>query len=301
MINIEEIERKKQKKLSKDHWMCKIQKFSLGIDARSYYKGYCPLFWMSWLCLLLFPFVCVFKLIRIICRPFTNFLQNSAYNRQERQSDLMKSPLVPTYAQLITLDKELSLYCCSQLISNLHESYYLLCYCSSLVLYRDDAHRMALWFIENPDWKKEHLPAAKKYMQDMELFKLREETPWYTVRDFINIVSVIGKLVFKILIPCAILAGVFLLYMTVISIPIMSWLAILIVVCAVCSVILIFSITYDFFENLTKVNITEKKPSVVSNIITFFVDAVKITYKQECPLIIWGDETGSIEKRNSNE
>jgi hypothetical protein len=49
-----ETERKKQKGINPNHWMCRIQKTVFNIDAPSFYMGYCPFFWMTWVAIVAF-------------------------------------------------------------------------------------------------------------------------------------------------------------------------------------------------------------------------------------------------------
>jgi len=43
-------------KINKNYWACKVQKKTLGIDCERY-AGFCPFFWMTFVCILIYPFV----------------------------------------------------------------------------------------------------------------------------------------------------------------------------------------------------------------------------------------------------
>ena len=58
-MNTTVVEPKKEKKLDRNHWMCRLQKYVFNIDAEKTYFGFCPLFWMSWLALICLPSVFV--------------------------------------------------------------------------------------------------------------------------------------------------------------------------------------------------------------------------------------------------
>jgi hypothetical protein len=96
-MNTTEIERKKEKKLDRSHWMCRIQKFAFNIDASTFYMGYCPFFWMTWLALLVSPFVALFNFITIpsvwLWRSTTEPVKEY---RTTSQANLRRTPLQPS-------------------------------------------------------------------------------------------------------------------------------------------------------------------------------------------------------------
>lgn len=337
--------RKKEKKLDSNHWMCKIQKYVLGIDAQNYYMGYCPFFWMTVLCIFLFPIILVWRLLitilstigGVIDSLLTKSIGNKITARKEyRTSELRKIPLIPADDIIVAMFNNFERYN--------KEGYSL----ETMVSYSDftgrarwtDCIRMGLWFTDNPNWKEEAYPCAKlriderrkAYKLEQEKEREREQRWEATKRKLISKGAFCGKLIFKVAMV-AVLAGIAFLiyagiYKLVTTVSPTVFLQAAYIVCFILASIMVANIVIR--EIVHFVDSTESscllykdskqtevrlifKPFVIifkiiawvfvtaKKVICFIIEAIGMMYKEECPLIIWGDETGPIEKRNKEK
>jgi len=316
MTTQEDIElRKKEKKIDRKHWMCRIQNYSLGIDAPTFYMGYCPFFWMTWVAVLIAPIVAFFNLL---AWP-TKFLYVSTSTRivtrrKEREEEIRKIPLMPSdnlFRDLQYLPRSLKVITAHDL--------------SDFRCLRDwtSCVRVALWLAENPNWRKTYLRDALKRLADIRAAeRAREEKQkarTFTLRNLNKYVSLCGSAVFKVLIPLGIVtAAIGVVYGVFKLIMLIGWLNMLGAFVITSFVGALFMLVYLMFDlgrcivdsrptlemkneyvvKQGKVSLAfEKIGDFIRSCFFFIKDTVSMTYKQECPLIIWGEETGKIEKR----
>lgn len=322
-MNTSEIERKKQKKLDKSHWMCRIQKYTFGIDAPNYYMGYCPFFWMTWVCLLFSPIALLYKaLLKPILVRLDKFFEGRRKVKYITRQEYLKTPLEPTQRQLVRIAAMVSKDRLSTLKREGGDWAFVISYYTSMSDY-DTATRLGVWFRENPNWAKTHLPAAKKFVeeQDKKLADIKLlPPPKWTMKNVVKVASLCGSLVFKILIPCVILVCAVGIYFGIAYIA--AHITLAIVACTIAwllsgaAAFVLFCILHSIYDQWQTARdkrkreeyrnrkyeepVVAKRPGFISNLFTFIKDTIAITYKQECPLIIWGDETGSIEKRKAD-
>jgi hypothetical protein len=315
-MNTTEIERKKEKKLDRSHWMCRIQKFAFNIDAPTYYMGYCPFFWMTWLALLVSPFVALFNLVTI---PATWAWVNTAepvkeYRRTTREA-LESTPLQPSFAQMLQMqymrDDELTGWDLwsprAELFSNLTE-----------------CKRIEVWLKQNPNWKKEWLAKAKAWdvahIEAVHAYNKLKKVRAARLSKVNRLASTCGSAIFKVLIPLSIFLAVsgggYGVYTIAIEISLASYVLALCILTLAAAAAVLANILWDALKTILDIRAKNKMAveddkiptltwwdkfcSKFSAVTEFIHDTVAITYKQECPLIIWGDETGPIQKRNKN-
>lgn len=339
-----EVERKKEKKLDRTHWMCRIQKYSFGIDAPTFYSGYCPFFWMTWLALLCAPVVMGGKAISFFWDKF-EALCSSHMSDDEKKADI--APPVPLRAEpkvkVIKPAKpsDETIRCFAQTIraymnqfepraiSDWYRSAALNSMCSS----RDPKYsRVLAWFEANLDnWEAEAEAAEKRLAVEHERWLARRAAREERKKNWNKIAckaSVFGRMIARVLLVG--LAGVlafglfkggvwvvanlaqsltFLFGATIVGISVIAlartikWIA-------------RWWSRIDFSWLESKVNAAGPKAEAVgaffckgldgigwlfgaiAEIGSFLLKTVKLTYKAECPMIIWGDETGPIEKRS---
>ena len=307
-----EIERKKEKKLDRSHWMCRIQKFAFNIDAPTFYMGYCPFFWMTWLALIVAPFVALFNFITIpsmwLWRSTTEPVKTY---RTTSRARLEATPLQPSFEQMVYLKHNtpdtLGAYSIWNPRSNFLDS-------------MTDCHRIAAWFVLNPNWKKEWLPQALEWeTKRAEAAKAVDQAKRARVarlRTVNRLASTCGSAIFKVLIPVVIVAlaltGIYGLYSLAITVSLASYIFAGTVLLFSAAAVILARILWDAFNTILDVRsknktvVEDEFPSLTwwdkftmkfSAVTDFIRDTVAITYKQECPLIIWGEETGPIEKR----
>jgi|688.fasta_scaffold04354_24 hypothetical protein len=323
MNNTEDI-RKKEKKLNREHWMCRVQMYTFGIDAPNYYMGYCPFFWMTWVSLLVLPIVFLgktfVKLTSILIRPVTRYIDTRA---KAREAELIKTPLEPTYNTILDVygvfgKDDFVLGLDGQKITL--EDYSRLIFCYDYV--RDE--RFRLWFLQNPNWRDTHLEKARAERQrvegeERERRKKREARN----RKLSNVAGLCGRGLFKLLIPTVIIALGALAYYGIIKLCSVVELADVVLVFSIigfivagflaCRILGDFLSTFVFTEpvkdKISRVlgrifddgGICDGLTNKIRNVREFIIDTVALTYKAECPLILWGDETGNITRRNKSK
>ena len=316
--------RKKEKKLNREHWMCRVQMYTFGIDAPNYYMGYCPFFWMTWVSLLVLPIVFLgktfVKLTSILIRPVTRYIDTRA---KAREAELIKTPLEPTYNTILDVygvfgKDDFVLGLDGQKITL--EDYSRLIFCYDYV--RDE--RFRLWFLQNPNWRDTHLEKARAERQrvegeERERRKKREARN----RKLSNVAGLCGRGLFKLLIPTVIIALGALAYYGIIKLCSVVELADVVLVFSIigfivagflaCRILGDFLSTFVFTEpvkdKISRVlgrifddgGICDGLTNKIRNVREFIIDTVALTYKAECPLILWGDETGNITRRNKSK
>lgn len=341
--------RKKEKKLNSNHWMCKIQKYTLGIDAPKFYMGYCPFFWVTVLCLFLFPFILVFRgIVGVLSKidEWTNkFFATRVHpkiseRREYKTGELRKIPLLPKDHMLRTLFINYD-----RLVEEKYPLVGMVRYCDFDNIYSTlEIERMALWFAHNPTWKETHYPDAQKRLDDArelakaKLAKAEEKRKKREAfkRKLINKGAFCGKLLFKVGVVAAIAVlavGIYFgCYKAFTTIPLHMFLQAISIVSFIGAGIVLGKIILNEIELLVENSESKSfwykdyqdtelrlffKPFglIVKGIIlivkgivavvefiqrafAFGKEAIGMMYKEECPLILWGDETGPIEKRN---
>lgn len=310
-----QVEPKKEKRIDRNHWMSRIQKFCFNIDSPSFYRGYCPFFWMTWIACICAPVVALFKILSVPFDWLYGFTITPVFEyRTETRQNLLKIPLRPTFLQFIRIDKNTS-------PGDPVTQYDLLW--DKHARNSIDAKRIALWFKQNPDWRETDLPAAKiEYDRWMKAHNEAENAKRARVRKFrkvSNAASLCGSVVFKGLIPAAILTGAYFIITLLIKLIGVMTLAntlgfISIAMFVLAGLTLIYLIV-NFFKIWQEIRAsrrtqdTDAEPgwvltavisiiAAILNACCFIKETVQMTYKAECPMIIWGEETGSIEKRS---
>jgi hypothetical protein len=325
-----EVKRKKQKKNNEQGWMCKIQKFSFDIDAKEFYTGYCPFFWMTWAALLCAPFALIIRGFALIVNTLANLIKPISENIKERKSknfeELMQTPLHPSAYLLRQISTRKAWSPSSEnfdaILTNALKFEIEFWHESGVT--NASAPRYAAWFKENPDWETTHLPEAlalfdlKRVIAE-EKNKAKDERSKRLSKITAN-ASFCGALVFKILIPFLILVAGFALYLITaklvllaMTISLVAWAHAIFVALGVGSFMGICYLTTDFIliwlecHRNRRYNPEEKEPNIivktfskvwggVTHATKFITTTIKMTYKAECPMIIWGDESGPIEK-----
>lgn len=305
--------RKKEKKINREHWMCRIQMYTFGIDAPTFYMGYCPFFWMTWVCVLMSPFALIWNIaFKPICSYGDRLSRATHEKRHASLQALYETPLQPSHSQLI----DLSIY-----FSNEKVDKYWTNQVGDAISHTSWTNmvRIALWLNTNPDWRTTFLPDAKAWQEEQIKKEEAKRERAKNLRKIGNVASVCGSTVFKGIIPAAILVAAYYIYRLLAyvatNISLQDFVLALAILFSVIGFITAVPIIVDLIKVLSvsfsrrkSVTTEEKDPwyvgpiNAIGNAFTFVKDTVRMTYKQECPLIIWGDETGSITRRDkSNE
>lgn len=330
-----ETERKYQKGLNRAHWMCRIQKWAFGIDAPSFYVGYCPFFWMTWLALLAAPFVLSGKILGFLYSKLETWCSSHLDEWEKKREERPKVPKPPKPKRKATPKKPHDKFFKDvwNWIYNYGVkpeeamSYGLEWHC------KPDTPRLRAWFMENPDWLQE-MEAAKarldKLAEETRARETRRQDQEKARKESWNRIacraSTFGRMIARVIVFALIPLtcwGIFLLgqwlgenWWTA-----LKWAGMF---------LLTTTIIFSLGLALTKLEkwltnadwsgeraeaIGEKLNTwsnttgrfftwighgihwcgkTITDILTFLGTTVKLTYKAECPMIIWGNETTPI-------
>jgi hypothetical protein len=326
--------RKKEKKLNREHWMCRVQMYTFGIDAPNYYMGYCPFFWMTWVSLLVLPIVFLGKtFVKLSSAPIKPVMRYADARSKTRALQLLNTPLEPTYYVILDVyaafgkndyyineyDRKITFENCS---GHLFGGHYTRC------------ERIRLWFLQNPNWRDTHLEKARAERQkraeeiereerkEREANERRKRTEARN-RKLSNVAGLCGRGLFKLLIPTLIIAGGVFGYYGILKLCSAIRLEDVVLVFAItaglvasflaCRILVDFLCTFVFTEPVAdKIRralrwlfddngLLSKIFDKTRAVWNFAADTVALTYKAECPLIVWGEETGNITRRDKSK
>ena len=288
------------KKLSKKHWMPRLYKYSFGKDYEG--RGWCVLFWSSWLAIGLLPFTLLGKGLGFLGGLFLDFIPE----KEEK-----KSKFYPQDHVLVSLyEKNWSFK-----NDNLYEipgifGYY---------------ERIKQWLSENPNWRDLYPAAKARQAEYQRLYKIQQEREEaleakrearrQKLKVKKDILIKFGSYLVKPLLFVSAGIAVWFVYLTV------GWLfsqitlagvietakalgAILTIIVAGYGVLWMGRKVFNFTSRVKKIlPVEEEKESLISRVIdaiiegiSFLSDTVKLLYTKNCPIIEWADETKPIEK-----
>jgi hypothetical protein len=309
-----EVKRKKKKPLNNQHWMARVQKFAFGIDCEKKYTGYCPFFWATWSAILLLPFILIgrgiFAVLEFVWKnTFTKFIEPKLEARRKRKDEADNSPVKPNDKDLIRAydfikkQKEKNEFC--------EKSIFYFFYNNFGWRY---AERVESWFRENPDWVEKELPSAQKRYETL-LIELEEQRKQDLAREkkiqeIKEKISNFCKIFVKPAIFASCVGAAFLIYKAVfwlytnISWKIVAqavfdfvWNYSLFVMAIVLGLILLKKALGKYGEKYIAVPLCWIL-NCIGEGFSFLKQTIVMTYKKECPLIIWGEETGPIQKND---
>jgi MoaA/NifB/PqqE/SkfB family radical SAM enzyme len=310
---MKEVKRKKKKPLNNQHWMARVQKFAFGIDCEKKYTGYCPFFWATWSAILLLPFILigrgVFAVLEFVWKnTFTKFIEPKIEARRKRKDEADNSPLKPDDKDLIKIAKFVKENQFKE--SNIFEYFYF-------VYSYTQATRILNWFKENTNWLENELPSAKERYESL-LAQLEEQRKQDSAREkkieeIKEKISNFCKIFVKpaIFVACVgaaflIYKGIFWLYFNlqwkVIAQMVFDfvWNYSLYAVGAVVGIILLKKLLGEYGEKYIAFPIF-RVFEICGEAYSFLKQTIVMTYKKECPLIIWGEETGPIQKNDDEK
>lgn len=312
------IEPKKQKKINRDtYWMYKLLDFCWGKSHVPLFRGYCPLFHATWITIVLLPLVLVGKIFEFVGGIFWDLIKNSSVS--ETKSEPQKTNIIKPADHFIERVFEEILKRPDENESDIvWEIYY-----DSIMLQPERE-----WFLNTPNWKsfypaiKERIIKAKK---DEEKAKIRKAalkvkidtiisyTSWMVKPFFVISGIAAGIVLYKIMFfIVGKLAGLFTLNLL--------WTYAQAAGILFAAVLLIAFIAKIFQLIRAKLNSIPDSPKVqeiqqsslftkiisgLGNFISegygFLRDTIKMLYKKECPMIVYQEKNGPIEKNISSE
>ena len=308
--------RKKEKKIDRNHWMCRIQKYSLDIDAPSFYMGYCPFFWMTWVAVMMTPIAFLWKTVFVHIVKYIDKVGNKYHDKKmEKIEKINNTPLRPYDHEIAKIGNYLIRFGYSSEIVSKQLIWDLLPWDRS-------SSRIFAWIKENPDWFETTYPTVLKSVELKEQkaaeIKQKKEISVKSrnkvIRKISNAISPIAclilKFVFPILIVSLILAVIYAIANVIAKLNILAILEVFIIICGLFILSVSAYLIFDFIRIwlMCRKSSSENKENRFGKIcincfetiktgFQFIRETVKMTYKQECPLLLWGEETRPIQKR----
>jgi hypothetical protein len=279
-----EITPKKKKQINRNGWQCRLYRWTW--EAEPKFTGYCPFFWATLVNIGFIPFVAFGKTLAVVGETIQSFKPVKVEEVEQEYDNPHSRP--DDWEYISDADETI-------------ENYY------------------PEWVQNNPNWKeranlvreKDRILTEKKACRDAKIDAVKQK-----------IVNVLKWFVFPALISSA-LAIVWLLYKLALHLfniveisEVFEGLKI-VAGSIVAYFILKFSII-KVYNALNKWNTVKEKLqiekssddepsairkglSLINEICSFLYDAIRITYKKECPLIEWSDETKPIERNTQPE
>lgn len=326
--------------------MCRIQKYSFGIDAPTFYTGYCPFFWMTWLALLASPFVLAWKILAHLAGLTWDNLESHLEAREKRKAE--RNDQVPKPVRAVKPPPRIFEYMVEARDEyNVHPDYlskWVFEYCGLRGFWKWRRHAYQQWFEENPreTWEADYNAAAERLLKEQK--EAREEYKRIQqarkdraerLKRMACRASVVGRGIARIAVFLAIACilywiiiggiwatnnpGVLLAY----TIKTAAFIAATITVSLILFVIGKWWREYDpspLLESLGRFQSPAERTCkvigwpfqtgwkallatgrAISNAAVFLATTIKLTYKAECPMIVWGEENTPIQKRGEND
>lgn len=286
-------ERKYRKRLNRNGWMAKIQRFTWGSKTPDF-MGYCPFFWFTWLSLIIAPFkLLVIGLVIIVIVPFVGIY--------ELWTRLPHRPTKPTYEKLLRI----------------HE--YILEMGEEKFLEYTEGDDIGRWIEITPDWR--NCVAAAVAIRDRKEERVqasakrdKRRLQWLANR----LHYVIKPVAYTTCAVAAFFAVRFIVRFIAWAWPLINWpkvgqiveiIGIMLIEVVVSGAIvtgIVFSIEYlwKYYRRKcpkcpNKIGFWRKLGSYLAIPFSFLGETIDVIYTRECPLIEWGDDSGPIENTTS--
>ena len=311
MIDNEAEYRKKQKKMSRNGWMARFYTWTFGAPPR--FTGYCPLFWTIWICVILSPFVLIGKIFEFLIKLAITFFEPTEADlkakrqqqEEEEKAERRRKPLDEEIVELYEFTQKYPDY----------ELY-------SAAIHTDVRNCAIQWAYETPNWK-DFYPQAKANVDRGEAQeKAWEERRRVRKAQMDKIVHYLSFAVKPLLVLSAVFAGFFIYKFVAIVVGMITfgqvvfWATCIGIAAVTVGALILGSlgiykvgcIVSDKLDSRPEKPVKPKRTyflfdRVLRGIvegISFVFETIRMTYKKECPLIIWtNDETGPIEKRRT--
>ncbi len=295
-----EIEREKQKVISRNHWMFRLHRFAYGKEAE--YQGYCPLFWMTTFTISSLPLIIIGRGLEGVGKFFVNLWPESSKPVENKQVRAVH----PND---------------SHIVSRKETGYAVYSYDER---YHDIDDKINLWFRENPQWESLYEAAKAREEIRLEALKIRQEKDRIRQEKLDKqkekFVAVGKHLVKPVLFGSAVFAGWGIYKILGALISIWSWSFVWSVTKIILGSGIVVLIGFFIISLLTKLGTaldnrsTEKKKAredeepgiftktlmVICEAFEFIKNGIQIIYYKKCPLIVLTeDETRPIERIKS--
>lgn len=289
--------RKFRKSVNINGWQCRIYRYTWGENPT--FKGYCPLFWAVWLCIILFPFVFLGKIGEFMVSTLIEIIKVNFPKKEIESNGEYKYPQ-PSDEQIV--------YLFEYFVENgTIEHYY------SLNVY--------YWAKQNPNWQNLYNQAllnVNKKKEEIKIAAVRREALNKKKEQIINFLSYFVK---PVLLISTLVIGYFTYQFAYSFFTTLTWADVIDTIkYSALSVLFITGITVtiglvvkfvSILSNLTKLTKSKTENLVVEEKTNYFVDKVlgtimeissliietiEMTYKKECPLVEYSDKSSPIEK-----
>lgn len=289
--------KEKQKVLNRNGWQARLYKFIWKKDPYNI-RGWCPLFWISWLGLFLLPFVLLGEGVSKTLSLLKDFWPERL-TKPEKEYEY-----TPCFSEI-------------DYVYNLNEQEQ-----DSFFKYT----AFGGWAQKNPNWKeiykarKDKEAENNRKIAELNVIRWERETARRAKLDakMLIITKYAGYFVKPALAASAIFVGWLIWVTAAFLVSIITWKDIVISAQVLGSIALVIGAGYgiakiiiktlDLVQKTRKVIEPEKiekikEPGIfckagdaIYEALNFLIETVKMTYEKKCPLIQWGDETKPIEK-----
>lgn len=304
-----QIERKYRKTVNRNGWMRKLQLWTLGTMPE--FTGYCPMFWVTWFCILISPITLVSKFISFIFNLIYSFFESDDKEVECEAPDYeqpIDEDIIKLYNLIVIGGAKL------ELTHELADKLIDLCIDGFSV-------DIIEWALNTPNWQEIALQAAARIQlaklaaEKLELRKKKREkqlnlivnyTSW-VVKPGIILIGLFGIYEFLKLL-------IYLISLVTLS-DVLSVIGVLIgggITIWICSFIIakignVISVNYKKLKSIPKPP-KEIKPSIFDKVtdglcemVEFIWETIRVMYVNHCPLIIWTEskeETSDEERDN---
>lgn len=310
-------DRKKRKKLSRNGWMAKLYYFVWG--KKPNFMGYCPMFWSTWICILLAPFIALGKGLEYLCTTLGEIWCHCFPEKEEARTfeydesgEIIKHRWPkPSFREIVQLFEAV------QKAGSLNYE----------VVYNYDIdHDTYAWARQNAkSWESHYETAKQAWEREIREEKIRAERSAALAKRREAIVNFL-RIFVKPALALSAVTGAYAIYKTLFFVcglfTFAEFVSALISIGFGLAFLLVLALVATFLAKLVKLFIEycdakevkrsktprkPRKPHLFDKLIKFIKetcafakDTVVMTYKKECPLIEWtDDETGPIERNPS--
>lgn len=281
-----------RKQVNKNGWMVGLQRLCFGENTPKF-SGYCPFFWFTWLCLLIFPIALFVRLVGFVFRGIFSIAGRFESTKINRPKD---SQLIDFYEYYVQYDRDLN---------KIKSRDYLV----------DFFEDVLEWIEVTPDWencvKQAIIDRDKERARNVQR-QARSDARAVFLRRMANYAGYVVK-------PILAVAGIVVTYYFVLAVKFLishvtlpelvlvgklSGFA-LAVVAVMMGIVRVIKAIIAHNRKCPKIpgkrgllrKIGDAIESGICAAGDFLIDTIETIYTRECPLIEWGEESEPIQRR----
>lgn len=322
---------KKQKKINREtYWMYKIQDWAWGKNNVKTYRGYCPLFWMTWLTLAAAPLILIGKCLEFSWGVIMELASNSKYSTQENKPEKIPTSKPSDFLIVLVFEQIRDNYKKWKERRNEGEDSKEEDFIYQLYFETNMSGREREWFLNTPNWKDLY-PFLKEKEEKQKIREAAQKAARDKMQVKIN--TIVSKTSWMVK-PTICLSAVVLAYylyriVSYLFSSLLGWAQDFftwdfvkscgsVVILVIVAVLVIGFLAKMFQVIKEKLNSIPDSPKIqeikqefwltqiirtsinfVIEAFSFVKDTIRMLYKKECPLIVYGDENSGIEKHEN--